>query len=82
MLVDAENPEWTQDMFDRAVGVEELPPSLQKKLRGRGPQRRPTKVATTVRFDPAIVEHFKAGGPGWQTRINDALKKAIDTGLA
>ncbi len=69
-------------MFDRAVGVEELPPSLQKKLRGRGPQRRPTKVATTVRFDPAIVEHFKAGGPGWQTRINDALKKAIDTGLA
>jgi len=81
-LIDTENPEWTQDMFDRATSIDGLPASLQKKLRRRGPQRAPTKVATTVRFDADVVDHFKAGGPGWQTRINDALKKAIEAGIA
>ena len=81
-LIDDENPEWTQDMFDRATGIDGLSPSLQKKLRSRGPQRALTKVATTVRFDVDVVDHFKAGGPGWQTRINSALKKAIEVGLA
>jgi uncharacterized protein (DUF4415 family) len=26
-----------------------------------------------VRLDPDVVEHFRATGPGWQTRINVAL---------
>lgn len=81
-LIDDENPEWTAEMFDQAVGLDQLPKSLQNKLRSRGPQRRPTKIATTVRFDRDVVEHFKADGPGWQTRINEALKKAIENGIA
>jgi len=39
----------------------------------RGPQKRPTKVAVTVRYSPEVVEYFKATGEGWQTRMNDAL---------
>ena len=27
-------------------------------------------------LDPDVIEHFKAGGRGWQTRINAALRKA------
>jgi uncharacterized protein (DUF4415 family) len=23
-----------------------------------------------------VVEHFRATGPGWQTRINDTLRRA------
>jgi uncharacterized protein (DUF4415 family) len=23
-----------------------------------------------------VLEHFQEGGPGWQDRINDALRKA------
>ena len=34
------------------------------------------KVSTTLRLDPDVVQHFKAAGPGWQTRINEALRKA------
>jgi uncharacterized protein (DUF4415 family) len=34
------------------------------------------KVATSIRIDRDTLEHFKAGGPGWQTRINDALRRA------
>ena len=31
----------------------------------------------TLRLDTEIVQYFKAGGAGWQTRINTALKRAI-----
>jgi uncharacterized protein (DUF4415 family) len=34
------------------------------------------KVHQTLRLDPDIVAHFKSGGAGWQTRMNDALRKA------
>jgi uncharacterized protein (DUF4415 family) len=35
------------------------------------------KVAVSIRLDEDVVAKFKAGGPGWQTRINAALRKAL-----
>ncbi|MBF0355317.1 MAG: BrnA antitoxin family protein [Alphaproteobacteria bacterium] len=29
-----------------------------------------------MRLDAEVVAHFRAEGPGWQTRINQALRKA------
>lgn len=43
--------------------------------RGR-PKAEKTKVSTTIRLDPDVVDAFKADGPGWQSRINAALRKA------
>ena len=43
----------------------------------RGPQRAPTKKLVSLRLSPEVVEHFKASGPGWQTRIDDALRQSI-----
>ena len=43
--------------------------------RGRPPADRP-KLSTTIRLDADVVAHFRAEGPGWQTRINLALRKA------
>lgn len=43
----------------------------------RGPQKAPTKKLVSLRLSPEVIEHFKAGGPGWQTRIDSALVKAI-----
>jgi len=75
-LIDDENPEWTEADFKSAVRIDGLPASLQKKLRGqRGPQKAPVKVQTAIRYDADIIEAFKAGGPGWQTRINNALRE-------
>ena len=44
--------------------------------RGR-PTGTPTgeKIAVSIRIDRDVLEYFKAGGPGWQTRINEALRK-------
>jgi len=34
------------------------------------------KKLLTLRLDPDVIEHFKAAGDGWQTRMNEALRKA------
>lgn len=43
----------------------------------RGPQKTPTKKLVSLRLSPEVIEHFKAEGPGWQTRIDSALREAI-----
>lgn len=43
--------------------------------RTRGLQKAPTKIAKTIRYDADVIERFQASGPGWQTRMNDALKE-------
>jgi uncharacterized protein (DUF4415 family) len=43
--------------------------------RGRPPKENP-KAQVTLRLDTEVLEHFKAGGPGWQTRINAVLRRA------
>ena len=43
--------------------------------RGR-PKADVTKVSTTIRLDPDVIAAFRAEGSGWQSRINDALRKA------
>jgi uncharacterized protein (DUF4415 family) len=81
-LIDEENPEWTEEDFARARPAREvLPPALYdaltNKRRGqRGPQKAPTKVAVTLRVDRDVLERFKAKGPGWQSRMNEALGRA------
>lgn len=43
----------------------------------RGPQKAPTKKLVSLRLSPEVIEHFKAGGRGWQTRIDGALREVI-----
>ncbi|KEZ14751.1 hypothetical protein AX777_23060 [Sphingobium yanoikuyae] len=68
------NPEWTAEDFARAKPFAEAFPDLAKSIRARGPQKAPKKVSTTLRLSPEVIEHFKSGGPGWQSRIDAALK--------
>ena len=44
--------------------------------RTRGRQKAPLKVPVSLRLDPDVVEHFRATGRGWQTRINVTLRRA------
>lgn len=44
---------------------------------GRPPSARPLKVPTTIRFDADVLAALKASGKGWQTRVNEAMRKSI-----
>jgi uncharacterized protein (DUF4415 family) len=44
--------------------------------RGR-PKSAIRKEPVTVRLDPHVVGFFRASGPGWQTRMNEALAEYV-----
>lgn len=47
-----------------------------KRKRGqRGPQKAQTKQPVTIRIDHDVLDRYKATGPGWQTRMNDVLRR-------
>jgi len=81
-LTDAEGEvrELTAADFAVALPFSALPRQLQSKLRKigeRGRQKAPTKKLVSLRLSPEVLEHFRSTGPGWQTRIDQALKKVV-----
>lgn len=60
---------------------EVLPPSLLAKLaaRRRAPQKIPAKERTTIRLSRDVLQRFRASGPGWQARLDAALREWLDT---
>jgi uncharacterized protein (DUF4415 family) len=77
---DPDNPEWTEEMFRRAVPASEFFSDFDKfpKPRSRGPQKTPLKVQTTLRLDREVLDHFRRGGRGWQTRVNETLLREVE----
>ena len=75
-------PEATAEDFARARPITDFPDLLEAldnaRARGqRGPQKTEVKDRIGLRLDHHIVEHFRATGPGWQSRINDILAEHI-----
>ncbi|MER2265537.1 BrnA antitoxin family protein [Methylobacterium oxalidis] len=70
-----EIPELTDAMVARAA-----PGDGADLARRRGrPRSENRKVLTALRLDPDVLAAFKASGPGWQTRINDVLRREAGT---
>lgn len=69
----AEIPELTDEWFEQAAhyrgGV--------LVRRGRPPAVI-RKQQVTLRLDQDVLDTFRSGGPGWQSRINAALRKALE----
>ena len=75
---DDDIPEWTPADFKRARPAAKVVPEIVAEYRrGRGPQKTPTKKLVSLRLSQEVLDHFKATGPGWQTRIDKALKKVV-----
>lgn len=62
-----------REVLPRMIGAKAAAELLRP--RGRPPKENP-KAQVTLRLDAEVIEHFKAEGPGWQTRINAVLKRA------
>jgi len=72
--------DWDRLRKEQAAGVEpEADPDEgefdESGTRTVAPRR---KQAISVRLDPDILEFFKAGGRGYQTRINAALRLYVN----
>ena len=75
---DPDAPEWTDEDWARTRPAIEVAPELVEwSRRTRGKQKAPVKELISIRLDPDIIAHFRASGPGWQTRLNDTLRKAV-----
>ena len=81
--LDADNPEWTKaDMAKARPATEVLAKHIGQKAtdelvrRGRGrPSKDDRKVNQTLRIDPEVLDAYRQKGKGWQTRINEVLRK-------
>jgi uncharacterized protein (DUF4415 family) len=76
-ITDPDNPEWTATDFAKAKDPKDVlsPEVLAQFGRHRGRQRAPRKVPVSIRLSPVVVKHFKAKGPGWQSKIDEILVK-------
>lgn len=77
-LADRDNPEWTEADFAQAQGPEALSEAelgaFPRTRRSGRPKAENPKQQVTLRLDADILERFREGGPGWQSRINAALQ--------
>ena len=55
-------------------GMKRVPPFTIP--RGRPVEGDEPKKQVTLRLDADLLDRFRAGGPGWQSRINATLRKA------
>jgi uncharacterized protein (DUF4415 family) len=77
---DVDSPPLTDEELAGMRPLREVFPDLAeysaKRKRGqRGPQKAPTKRPVTIRIDRDVLETYKASGPGWQSRMNDVLRR-------
>lgn len=75
-----DNPDWTRADFAKAKGPETLSAAelaAFPRTRVRSIQKSPTKRPISLRIDADVLESYRATGPGWQGRMNDALRKAM-----
>ncbi|MFO1268969.1 MAG: BrnA antitoxin family protein [Rubrivivax sp.] len=64
--------DWSKGIVTAGGGVAT---TIAAVRRTRGPGKKPAKEQVAIRLDPDVLVAFRSGGPGWQTRMNAALKE-------
>ena len=72
----SDSPELTKEDFAKAKPFAEALPDLAASIRkGRGPNKAPTKKLVSLRLSGKVLEAYKAKGPGWQSRMDEDLRR-------
>jgi uncharacterized protein (DUF4415 family) len=73
---DVESPELTAEQIAEMRPFAEVFPDLAGSIRrGRGPNKAPTKKLVSLRLSREVIDKYKAGGDGWQSRIDADLRR-------
>ncbi|MFT3812921.1 MAG: BrnA antitoxin family protein [Acidovorax sp.] len=67
------------DEDDRPLSTEEMRAGIAAARKRGRPAGSGSKEQVAIRFDHEVLAAFRASGPGWQTRMNDALKDWLRT---
>ncbi|PZU95543.1 MAG: hypothetical protein DI527_00615 [Chelatococcus sp.] len=77
IAADPDDAEATDEQIAQAKPFAEAFPELAASIkRTRGAGKKEKKELVTLRLDRDVVNAFKADGSGWQSRVNDVLRKA------
>lgn len=75
---DPDAPEATDEQLAQAKPFAEAFPALAETMRKGGrPRAERPKLAVSIRLDQEVIDRFRAAGPGWQSRINEALRHVV-----
>ena len=77
-----DSPGVSEDLLERLRPASETQPDIltayrEGGLRRRGAQKSPTKVLVSIRYSQDVLDYFRATGPHWQTRMDEALQAWI-----
>jgi uncharacterized protein (DUF4415 family) len=73
---DVDSPELSDDQIAKAKPFAEALPELAAAIRrGRGPNKAPTKKLVSLRLSGQVIDRYKSGGAGWQSRIDQDLRR-------
>jgi uncharacterized protein (DUF4415 family) len=70
------DPDDAPELTDEWFATADLYQAGKLIRRGGRPKKSTPKEAVSIRLDADVVAHFREEGPGWQSRINAALRKA------
>ena len=78
-LTAREEAKWSTGVMVNGGGYEAVRKALAEKRKPgqRGPQVAPTKQLVSVRYSSEVLTYFKSSGPGWQSRMDEALKQWV-----
>jgi uncharacterized protein (DUF4415 family) len=74
---DVDSPDATDEELAQAKSFSDAFPALAGKIRRGRPLLDAPKVAVSMRLDPDLLDALKAGGKGWQSRVNAILREAV-----
>ncbi len=80
VLEEDDAPPWNDEVFARAEihdGDKVIRPATGTLTKRGRPRSEKPKRQVTLRLDSDVIDHFRATGAGWQSRINDVLKRAV-----
>ena len=73
---DEDTPELTEHTARQLIPAKQFFAERGLPMPGR-PKSEAPNVAVSLRLDQAVVDGFKADGPGWQTRMNTVLAESL-----
>ena len=74
-------PEWDDEDFQKAefkIGDQVIRAATGTYAKRGRPKLDNPKTLVTLRLDPDVLARLRASGPGWQSKVNAILKKAVE----